>query len=117
MTAPAIEARGLSASYGATRALDRLDASVAKGEILALLGENGSGKSTLLKLVARILTPSSGELLLDGHPLQGLPRRETARRIAYVPQSVEIVFPILCLDLVLQGVLCALHVLLLPAAV
>lgn len=103
MTAPAIEARGLSASYGTTRALDRLDASVETGEVLALLGENGSGKSTLLKLVARILAPSGGELLLDGHPLHDLPRRETARRIAYVPQSVELVFPILCLDLVLQG--------------
>ena len=103
MTAPLIEARGLSASYGTTRALDGLDASVAKGEILALIGENGSGKSTLLKLVARILAPAGGELLLDGHPLHGLPRRETARRIAYVPQSVELVFPILCLDLVLQG--------------
>ena len=95
MTAPAIEARGLSASYGATPALDRLDASVRAGEVLALLGENGSGKSTLLKLVARILAPSGGALLLDGLPLHGLPRRETARRIAYVPQSVELVFPIL----------------------
>ena len=103
MTTPSIEAHGLSASYGTTPALDRLDASVPKGAVLALLGENGSGKSTLLKLVARILAPSSGELLLDGHPLHGLPRRETARRIAYVPQSVELVFPILCLDLVLQG--------------
>ncbi len=103
MTAPAIEARGLSASYGVTQALDRLDASVQTGEILVLLGENGSGKSTLLKLVARILAPSGGELLLDGNPLHGLARRETARRIAYVPQSVDLVFPILCLDLVLQG--------------
>lgn len=103
MTAPAIEARGLSAAYGATRALDGLDASVGAGEILVLLGENGSGKSTFLKLVARILLPSGGELLLDGRPLHGLPRRETARRIAYVPQSVELVFPIRCLDLVLQG--------------
>ena len=103
MTAPAIEARGLSAFYGLTRALDGLDASIRKGEVLALLGENGSGKSTFLKLVARILAPSSGDLLLDGHPLQGLARRETARRIAYVPQSVELVFPMLCLDLVLQG--------------
>ncbi len=103
MTSPAIQARGLSAAYGSTRALNGLDSTVAAGEILVLLGENGSGKSTFLKLVARILEPSGGELLLDGRSLSGLPRRETARRIAYVPQSVDLVFPIRCLDLVLQG--------------
>lgn len=103
MTVPAIEARGLSAAYGSTVALDRLEASVGAGEILVLLGENGSGKSTFLKLVARILEPTGGELLLDGRPLHDLPRRETARRVAYVPQSVDLVFPIRCLDLVLQG--------------
>jgi iron complex transport system ATP-binding protein len=103
MTAPAIQARALSAAYGSMRALDGLDASVAASEILVLLGENGSGKSTFLKLVARILEPSGGELLLDGRPLAAQPRRETARQIAYVPQSVDLVFPIRCLDLVLQG--------------
>jgi iron complex transport system ATP-binding protein len=103
VTAPAIQARGVSAAYGPTRALSGLDASVAAGEILVLIGENGSGKSTFLKLVARILEPSSGDLLLDGRPLAAQSRRETARRVAYVPQSVDLVFPIRCLDLVLQG--------------
>jgi iron complex transport system ATP-binding protein len=68
-----------------------------------VLGENGSGKSTLLKVLSRILRPSGGEVLLDGRSLTGLPRRETARRIAYVPQSADLVFPIRSLDLVLQG--------------
>lgn len=103
MKALAIQARHLCAAYGATLALDGLDATVEAGEILVLLGENGSGKSTFLKLVARILPPSGGELLLDGRALDLLPRRETARRVAYVPQSVELVFPIQSLDLVLQG--------------
>lgn len=103
MTAPAVEARGLRAAYGSTKALDGLDASASAGEILVLLGENGSGKSTFLKLVARILEPTGGALLLGGRPLHELPRRETARRVAYVPQSVDLVFPIRCLDLVLQG--------------
>lgn len=98
-----IEARGLCADYGRTPALDGLDASVPAGEIVAILGENGSGKSTLLKVLARVLRPSGGSLELSGRPLQSFPRRETARRIAYVPQSVDLVFPILCLDLVLQG--------------
>jgi len=100
---PVLEARALSAFYGATPALAGLDAQVPSGAIVALLGENGSGKSTLLKLIARIFRPDAGELLLDGCPLSQYPRRETARRIAYVPQSAELVFPIRSLDLVLQG--------------
>ncbi|HYB54327.1 MAG TPA: ABC transporter ATP-binding protein [Thermoanaerobaculia bacterium] len=100
---PQLEARGLHAGYGRTEALRGLDASVHAGEIVAILGENGSGKSTFLKVVARILSPSGGQVLLDGEPLPSLPRRHTARRVAYLPQSVDLVFPILALDLVLQG--------------
>ncbi len=98
-----ILARGLEAVYGRSRALDGLDAAIPAGEIVAVLGENGSGKSTFLKLLARVLRPSGGALELDGRPLEAFPRRETARRIAYVPQSVDLVFPIRSLDLVLQG--------------
>jgi iron complex transport system ATP-binding protein len=70
---------------------------------VAVLGENGSGKSTLLKILARVLPRTGGTLLFGGRPLEAMARRETARRIAYVPQSVELVFPIRSLDLVLQG--------------
>lgn len=98
-----LEARGLRASYGATRALDGLDAEVRRGELVALLGENGSGKSTFLKVISRIVAPEAGELLLDGRPLTVIGRRESARRIAYLPQSLDLVFPIRCVDLVLQG--------------
>lgn len=102
-TAARLEARGLCAGYGRTEALRGLDAEVSAGQIVAILGENGSGKSTLLKVVARILPASAGQVRLDGVPLASLPRRQTARRIAYVPQSVDLVFPIRALDLVLQG--------------
>lgn len=100
---PLLEARRLHARYGATPALAGLDAAFEAGEIAAILGENGSGKSTLLKVIARIVPPAGGELLLEGRPLADRPRRQTARRIAYLPQTVDLVFPIRCLDLVLQG--------------
>jgi iron complex transport system ATP-binding protein len=109
MAAPAervsgrVEARGLRASYGTTRALEGLDAWIGRGELVALLGENGSGKSTFLKAIARIVLPDGGELFLDGKPLSTFTRRESARRIAYLPQSLDLVFPIRCIDLVLQG--------------
>ena len=95
--------RGLTAAYGANPALRGLDAEIPAGRIVAVLGENGSGKSTFLKTIARIVAPTGGEILLDGRPLGSFPRRETARRIAYVPQSADLVFPIRSLDLVLQG--------------
>jgi iron complex transport system ATP-binding protein len=100
---PILEVHALRAGYGNTVALAGLDVEIPAGKIVALLGENGSGKSTLLKVLARIVAPASGEVLLEGRPLGSLPRRETARRIAYVPQSVDLVFPIRALDLVLQG--------------
>jgi iron complex transport system ATP-binding protein len=98
-----ISARGLEARYGNAPALAGLDAEIAPGEVVAVLGENGSGKSSLLKVLARVLAPSGGEILFDGRPLESIPRRETARAVAYVPQSVDLVFPIRSLDLVLQG--------------
>lgn len=67
-----IEARNLSFSYEdggdaeSIRALEGISLSIDEGEYIAILGHNGSGKSTLAKLFNLILTPSSGELLLDG---------------------------------------------------
>ena len=103
MSEPLLEARGLTAAYGSTPALAGLDARVEKGEVVGLLGENGSGKSTLLKVIARIVPASGGELLFEGRRHDSLPRRQLARRIAYLPQAIDLVFPIRCLDLVLQG--------------
>ena len=103
MSEALLEARGVTAAYGATPALTGLDARFDRGEIVGLLGENGSGKSTLLKVIARIVPASGGELLLEGRAHTSFPRRVLAQRIAYLPQSIDLVFPIRCLDLVMQG--------------
>ena len=98
-----LEARRLTASYGGDPVLRGLDAAIPAAAVAAVLGENGSGKSTFLKVFARVIGVGGGAALLDGQPLESLPRRLTAQRVAYVPQSVELVFPIRALDLVLQG--------------
>ncbi|HKD18537.1 MAG TPA: ABC transporter ATP-binding protein [Thermoanaerobaculia bacterium] len=103
MTDTLIEAHGLRARYGRNLALEGLDATIARGDVVAVLGENGSGKSTFLKVLVRIIPVAGGELSFDGRPLSQIPRRDLARRVAYVPQSVDLVFPIRSLDLVLQG--------------
>lgn len=76
---------------------------VARGSLCAVIGSNGCGKSTLIRLMAGILRPSSGQILLGGAELRGLPAREVARRIAYVPQSSAMAFPFTVMEVVLTG--------------
>ena len=69
--------------------LDGVNLTLRTGEIGILLGRNGSGKTTLFKNILGIQTPESGSLRFDGADLQRMNRRERARRIAYVPQSIH----------------------------
>lgn len=59
------------------------------GEIGILLGKNGAGKTTLFKSILGIQKPSGGCVTFDGENLLKLPRRERARKIAYVPQNIQ----------------------------
>jgi ABC-2 type transport system ATP-binding protein len=68
-------ARGLTRNYGARVAVDRVDIDLLKGEVLGLIGPNGAGKSTLLLLLAGLIPPTSGQVLIDG-----LPAEEVAMR-------------------------------------
>ncbi len=84
--APAIEALSAEKTYpDGTHALQPVDLTVAEGEFVTLLGPSGCGKSTLLKMVAGLLEPSDGRLLLWRRPVRELDA--TGRRIAFVFQS------------------------------
>ena len=61
-----IEARGLTRRYGPTVAVETLDLTLRKGEILGLLGPNGAGKSTTMKMLTGNLAPSDGETRIKG---------------------------------------------------
>ena len=63
---PILECKGLSKHFGAVRALDNVSFTVEPGRIVGLLGPNGSGKTTLIKLANGLLTPTNGEILIDG---------------------------------------------------
>ena len=73
---------GLAVLNGANLQLEQ-------GEIGILLGKNGSGKTTLFKNLLGINKPSGGKIRFDGQNLLKMPRRERARRIAYVPQDIQ----------------------------
>ena len=67
-----------------------VDLSILAGELVALIGTNGSGKTTLLRLFAGTLRPDAGELMLFGRQAGGWSRMELARRVAVLPQSLEL---------------------------
>jgi len=69
-------------------ALAPLSLEIATGELLVLLGSSGSGKSTLLKLINRLLEPDSGQILLQGKPLQAHDPVALRRSIGYVFQGI-----------------------------
>ncbi len=99
----ALVARGIVAGYGARPVLRGVDVELAGGAVVAILGPNGAGKSTLLRALAGMLAPSSGEVLLDGVPVATLSRAAIARRIAVVPQVLELLFPFTVREIVGLG--------------
>lgn len=95
--------RNLSAGYGDTEILHSVDLDIPLGKITVIVGANASGKSTLLRAMSRLLTPTSGEVLLDGKSIHRTPTRELARRIGLLPQSPIAPEGILVDDLVRRG--------------
>lgn len=69
-TVPVLEARNIAKRYGGVTALESADFVVYPGEVAALVGDNGAGKSTLIKALSGAVQPDSGEILLDGKPVQ-----------------------------------------------
>jgi energy-coupling factor transport system ATP-binding protein len=72
--------------------LDELKLTIKRGEFYALLGGNGSGKSTLLKLLAGIIKPQHGKVLLQGRPMKAWKNSEIVKKIAYLPQNPKLFF-------------------------
>jgi simple sugar transport system ATP-binding protein len=89
--APVIEARNISKSFGAVRALQDVSLEVGKGEVLGLIGDNAAGKSTLIKILTGFQQPTRGQIFLDGK-LVTLPSVAEARA-----HGIETVFQDLAL--------------------
>ena len=78
-----LEARNLSKSYGAFKALDSVNLTLECGKIIGLLGPNGSGKTTLLKIINGLLVPSNGTITIGGEQ----PGIITKQHISYLPDT------------------------------
>ena len=70
MEAAALQLKGITKRFGAFTALDHVDLTLERGEILGILGENGAGKSTLMNIVRGLSAPDEGELRIEGQPVR-----------------------------------------------
>lgn len=85
---PALEVRNLSFSYVPGQpVLSHIDFSIAKGEMVALVGKNGAGKSTLASLICGFMQPDEGGIYLNGENLSGYSIKERGEKIGLVMQS------------------------------
>ena len=74
-----LDIQDLRASYGAVEVLRGIDFTVAKGEIVALLGTNGAGKSTILRCISGLLPPDSGQIFYQQRDIAGISTEDTVR--------------------------------------
>ena len=87
-----IEFRNICKSYGDKAVLDGFNLSVEKGEFVTIIGSSGCGKTTALKLVNGLLTPDSGEILINGDDIAGMDQVQLRRNIGYAIQG-SVLFP------------------------
>lgn len=87
-----IEFRNICKRYGDKAVLDGFNLSVEKGEFVTIIGSSGCGKTTALKLVNGLLTPDSGEILINGDDIAGMDQVQLRRNIGYAIQG-SVLFP------------------------
>lgn len=102
-TASHLHLENVSFFHGDRKVLSDISADIEKGEILGLVGPNGAGKSTLIRLVLGLSACASGRILLNGADIGILSSRTRARKIAYVPQSAQLAFPLSVFETCLLG--------------
>jgi len=101
---PAVQLRNVSKSFGGNVALSPLSLTIKRGETVALVGPSGSGKTTLLNIMATIIKPDRGEVIIDGVPSQNLkPGRELSRKVGIIHQQLDLVDQLPVIHNVLAG--------------
>jgi ABC-type uncharacterized transport system ATPase subunit len=104
MTTPVLMIEGVSKRFGSTIANDNISLTLAKGEIVALLGENGAGKTTLMSILFGHYVPDTGRILVDDMELpQGKPRAAIRAGVGMVHQHFSLAPNLTVLENVMTG--------------
>ena len=91
-----LEFKNVYKSYGSKNILEDINFTLPRGKIIGLLGKNGSGKSTLIKLINDLLTPTSGEVLINGEKA-GV---KSKKIISYLPERTYLDKTLTCKDMI-----------------
>ncbi|WP_082553494.1 ABC transporter ATP-binding protein [Phycicoccus sp. Root101] len=102
-TGSRLRAEDVTLSYRDRVVVDHVSTAIPDGKITVVVGANACGKSTLLRGMARLLTPSSGQVVLDGASIHAMPTREVARRLGLLPQNPVCPEGVTVVDLVGRG--------------
>ena len=95
VAAPVVVAVGLTKRFGAFTAVDRLDLSIARGEVVGFIGPNGAGKSTTLRMLCGLLSPSAGQASVAGFDV-GRQAESVREHIGYMSQKFSLYGDLTC---------------------
>jgi len=93
----------ISLGYGKRIVLNDISLEARPGEMLGIIGPNGSGKSTLIRGITRLISPSSGQIFLNGQNIASMSRSDLARLIAVAPQNAVLPELFTAFEVVLMG--------------
>ncbi len=99
-----LEADAVGVTYGRHRPVDGVSLALASGEVLVVVGPNGAGKTTLMKLLTGEVTPTSGQIRLDGEALATIPAWKLASQRAVMAQASRLAFPFTVAEVVRIGI-------------
>lgn len=100
---PVFEARNVVTGYDKKIIIDGIDITIPSNKISVIIGANACGKSTLLKTLARLIKPSSGDIVIDGKKITSMPSKQLAQVLGLLPQSPVVPEGITVWDLVSRG--------------
>ncbi|OAT28801.1 ATP-binding component of an ABC superfamily ferric enterobactin transporter [Proteus myxofaciens ATCC 19692] len=98
-----LQTKNLKLGYQQVTICQDISLAIPDKQVTIIIGPNGCGKSTLLRSLCNLLTPQAGEVLLDEHPIEKLPTKLLARKIALLPQTMQAPAGITVTHLVARG--------------
>ena len=98
-----LELKNINFSYEKTAFLKNFSLTIEAGEFFGIIGPNGSGKTTILKIMAGLLRPQNGQVLVMGKDILQINRNDIAKTIGFVPQENFFAFEFTVFDVVLWG--------------